>query len=202
MDAARYEEAFSDADGVIVAGKLPVPSGQIVACDPYFCASAAPFLRRVPPGDYLVQLKIVALAEWGARIALARVVFDDTKKASRVEAAVMEDTGDSFYFVDSGVGSFMDELTRSEFSKVLSEHYRLNPSGNYYHDVLAAEFRSNAFDSKDPHDLGRWNFHHLPNSGLGIAMFSAGLGDGSYGSFWGLSETGDVLTLTTDFNLL
>ena len=37
-----YDEAYADAEQVVRLGTLQVPTGRIVACDPYFCASEPP----------------------------------------------------------------------------------------------------------------------------------------------------------------
>ena len=35
-----------------------------------------------------------------------------------------------------------------------------------------------------------------------VVMFSAGLGEGSYASYFGIDDAGDICTLVTDFQLL
>src|SRR5262249_34882363 len=145
MDRPSYEAAFAGGVDVISVGRLHVPSGQLVACDPYFCASASPYIRRVRPGDYEVSLRQVMLSEWGPRIACARLLIDETNPLLHFERATTErDTGT--YVVESGVASFMDEFTRIRFASVLAEYYRANPRGNYYSDVLASEFEVNPID--------------------------------------------------------
>ena len=202
MKHLKYDKAFASRYEVITIGKLHVPSGRIVACDPYFCASAVPFSRQVSAGDYDVQLCKVDSREWGQRVALARILFTSSKKAVSFENALQEFTHSGGYFVDSGVGSFMDELTREAFAEVLAEYYRSHPNGNYYTDILAAEFKRSAHNSQDPDDTGRWNVHYLPTSKLNVAMFASGLGDGSFESFWGLDAGGNITSLVTDFGIL
>lgn len=202
MNHLSYEEAFNAAQQVINIGKLHLPSGKVAACDPFFCASAVPFSLKVSPGDYEVQLRSVDSPEWGQRIALARILFTPGKRAIAFEKALKEGTDSSGYFVDSGLGSFMDELTRQAFAEALAEFYRANPAGNYYDDVLAAEFKRNAADAQDPQDIGRWNLHYLPGSKLNVAMFATGLGDGFFESFWGRNEDGEITSLVTDFGIL
>ena len=136
------------------------------------------------------------------RIALARIVFAPGKKAMTLEKATMEFTDSNGYFVDSGIGSFMDELTSHALAEVFAEFYRTRPTGNYYTDVLAAEFKKNAISPHDPSDIGKWNLHYLPNSEMNVAMFASGLGDGFFESFWGLDEDGEVIYLVTDFKIL
>jgi hypothetical protein len=33
-------------------------------------------------------------------------------------------------------------------------------------------------------------------------MFQSGLGDGTYQSYWGLAESGEIVALITDFGLI
>lgn len=73
------EEAFASIHQVVTIGQLNLPSGRVVACDPYFCSSAVPFSLTVAPGTYEVQLYQINSQEWGQRIALARILFTDGK---------------------------------------------------------------------------------------------------------------------------
>jgi hypothetical protein len=106
------------------------------------------------------------------------------------------------FFVDSGIACYMDDVTRTAFAEVLTNYYRTNPTGNYYTDVLNAEFKASGSDADDPFDLGKWNLHRVPGTELNVAMFASGLGDGWYSSWWGLGESGDVVSLVTDFGLM
>jgi Protein of unknown function (DUF4241) len=201
MNNLIYEKAFASEEQVVTVGKLNLPSGKVVACDPYFCANAVPFSWTVPPGTYEVELCIINSQEWGQRIALARILV----KPGRVvafERAVKEFTDSNDYFVDSGTGSFIDELTCQALADVFTKYYRSNPQGNYYTDVLAAEFKMSAINPQDPNDIGKWNLHYLPDSASNVAMFASGLGDGFFGSFWGVDEDGEILSLVTDFKIL
>jgi hypothetical protein len=203
MRPPAYDAAFAIGQDVVTVGRLHLPSGRVVACDPYFCADATPFTREVPPGDYDVQVRRVDLEPWGPRIALARILFEPARPPVGYEAAVRDASDAGAYFVDSGTGSFMDEVTRQAFADVLAEYYGSGDrSANYYTDVLAAEFKRSAVDPDDPRDLGRWNMHRLPGSALNVAMFSTGLGDGSFESAWGVDGDGLVTSLVTDFRLL
>jgi hypothetical protein len=199
MAGTVYDDAFATAGDVASIGSLRIPTGKIVACDPYFCSTEPPFGRAVPPGDYEVQLRLVESDDWGLRVALARVVLSPDARTVDVEEAFRESTGSNAYLVDSGVGSFMDLRARDAFAEVLEEHYRQNPTGNYYTDVLAAELARNA---PAPDQPGKWVLHELPGADLNVAIFSSGLGDGSYQSFWGLDARGEPTSLVTDFGLL
>ena len=50
---------------------------------------------------------------------------------------------------------------------------------------------------------GPWEMHTLDeDSGLNIAMFYSGMGDGAYASYWGLDSRNEICCLVTDFGVL
>lgn len=196
----RYEKTFGPANRIIRIGSLHVPSGKLVACDPFFAGIAVPFSRQVTPGQYEAEIAVKDLVEWGPRNAMARLVIDPNGRARTFESANLELADSNRYPVESGLGCFMDEVTRQHFTERLAKFYQANSSGNYYDDVLAKAFKENA-DPADPFDEGSWNMHVLPDSPFNVAMFASGLGDGSYESFWVLGERDAVIALVTDFNL-
>lgn len=198
-----YDEAFrSPRCEVINPGKLNLPSGKVVVCDPFFSSLAAPFERAVSPGEYDVQLCRADSGVLGKRIALARIVVRPGARATVYEKAIMEQTNSNTSSVESGLASFMDESTRKEFVAVMARFYHESPDGNYYGEKLAAEFRKSAMYPDDPDDAGMWAVHYLPGSALNVVMFASGAGDGVYESFWGLSQEGEIVSLVTDFRIL
>jgi Protein of unknown function (DUF4241) len=196
------DKLFCSNGQIVSLGSLHLPSGRIVACDPFFAGIALPFARTAPPGDHEVQLCMVTLPSFGERVALARVLFQPGKQSIRYEEALKEYADSSRYYVEAGLGSFMDEVTRNKFAETMARFYQERPEGNYYTDVLAAEFKKSATRPDDPRDVGKWNMHVLPDSGMNVAMFASGLGDGAYSSYWGLDDAGQVVSLTTDFGVL
>jgi Protein of unknown function (DUF4241) len=197
-----YKRAFGPGSNIIKLGSIDAPTGRVVSCDPFFVESAIPFERKVAPGEYEVQLSLADLPDWGRRVAMARVLIRPHEDVHRFEQATMELTDSNRYFVDSGLGSFMDELTRQRFAELLASFYQARPEGNYYDDVLAAEFKRSAANPDDPQDVGSWNMHIIRDPPMRIAMFSSGLGDGAYESFWALGEKDEPLALVTDFGIL
>lgn len=196
-----FDEVFVSRCETISLGQLSLPSGRIVACDPFFAGVAAPFARSVSPGEYEVHLCRADAGEQGERIALARILFQADRVPSIYEPAVLELANTNRYAVESGLGTFMDELTRQEFVDVMAAYYRDEPSGNYYADRLASEFKESALDPDDPDDAGAWAVHRLPGTQMNIAMFASGLGDGLFESFWGLDAHGEPVLLVTDFRV-
>jgi hypothetical protein len=197
-----YQEAFEAKNEIVTLGAIHLPTGQIAACDPFFCADAIPFERHVEPGVYGVELRIVRSPGWGPRVACARIVFDRGGSVVQSEEAAIAPQCRNGYLVNSGLGSFMDESTRASFSCLLSDFYSSKPEGNYYTDVLAEELREQTSKSGYPGNSGNWAMHKLPDTNLDVAIFASGLGDGAYQSFWGLDQNGDPVFLLTDFRLL
>jgi hypothetical protein len=200
MVSSANPTVFSAPDNELVSiGKLHVSTGSIVACDPFACSSAVAFSRRIPPGEYEVRLHRVDLGAAGPRIASARLIIQPDAPIATLEAAAIEGNGPLDYFVDAGLGSFMDEAARAELARVIDEFYRAHPDGNYYTDILAAEFKRSALSPDDPGDIGDWTMHKFPGTAHNVAMFASGMGDGAYKSYWGLDSNGEIVALLTDF---
>jgi hypothetical protein len=190
------------ADGELVSlGTLPFPTGEIVAADPYRAADARPFARSVSPGDYALELGRINMDLFGPRVAFARLRLRPDLAVVRHEPATVGSAGRGTYAVDSGLGSFMDERARNDFLAAMALYYERVPDGNYQRDVLAAELKNSA-DRNEPDDPGAWAIHRPPETGSQIAVFSSGLGDGAYESFWGLDGSGEAVTLVTDFGIV
>jgi uncharacterized protein DUF4241 len=198
----RFDHLFAPGTDVITIGAIGLPSGRIVACDPYFCADAQPYARSVPPGEYPVQLRRVSSKSWGERIALARVLLQEGGEAERFEPAIRDSDEVGAFFVDAGVASFMDETTRASFARALSSYAVEHPDGNYYLDILQGELKRSATLPDDEYDLGLWAIHRVRGTTQDVAIFASGHGDGWYRSWWGISRHGDVVSLVTDFGLL
>lgn len=187
-----------DIQASVKIGEINLPTGAIVACDPFFCGIAIPFLHRVRNGKYPVFVDIVDLAGWGKRVTAAEILFDERISPEFYVKSMKQDDSNA-YFVDTGIGSFMDESTRLELVNVMEKFYSSHPDGNYYSDVIEAEFRNNATVKGERFADGLWVMYRLPNSELNVAMFTSGLGDGYYESFWGIAEENRIVSLITDF---
>ena len=188
---------------IVHLGRLYLPSGKIICSDP-FRTSEVSFLRQtVRAGNYDVNLCLVTLADWGRRVALASLTFEDREPAQWLIADYVVG-GEVFttFQVESGLACFMDLQTAELFEMVVAEYYRVNAEGNYYDDVLAAEF-SRHVPAGWSRKSGDWDLHHpLRNDSRNIAIFASGLGDGAYSAFWGITRDGQPAMLVVDFQLL
>jgi hypothetical protein len=114
----------------------------------------------------------------------------------------MPDGSRARHFVDSGLSSFMDEATRPRFAAALGAHARSAIDANYYWDVLEAGFRASADDPTDPEQAGDWCLHAFADdTAARVAMFSSGLGDGTYSTWWALDGLGGRIGLLTNFEV-
>ena len=198
----EYEGAFAPNADVTTIGKLGLPSGHLVACDPYFCAEARSFSRTVPPGNYEVQLQRSTSKEWGERIAFSRLVIQPHVAVASYELATRSPSDHGRIAIEAGVAAYMDDTARTAFASVLAHYSEQDPKKNYYIDVLQAEIKRSAVDPENEFDLGKWALHRVPGTQMHIAVFASGLGDGWYKSWWGLSGAGEVASLITDFGIL
>ncbi len=176
--------------------ELAVPTGEIVACDPFASPDAEAFARKVPAGSYPVVLSVAHFDDGDERVAAAMIKFGEGAPV-RWEMALVpgEDTtelaeGEIFgYAAESGNGCFMDEAA----ARALAE--RMGREEDYI-DAVLAEMDGNYVDT--------WACASVrPEAELpaNVVAFSAGVGDGMYASYFGLDEGGEVVCLVTDFSL-
>jgi hypothetical protein len=147
----------------------------------------------LPQGHYGVDLSVVDLGAWGTRVAFSAVKFSDQPVAHWQVAETTDPGGfTQFFGVDAGLGAYMDADTAKVFATVLQSFEAEHPSGNYYDDVLSRDLPPSAL----------WGEHQPSEaSPLKAVVFSSGLGDGLYFSYWGLDAAGQVAMLVTDFQL-
>jgi len=100
---------------------------------------------------------------------------------------------------NAGFACFMDEEARQSLVRIMRDFYASHPNGNYYTDIIEGELRTDLPGQSVQGNHGLWAMHQLPDSDLNVALFSSGLGDGWYHSYWGISEGDRIVTLITDF---
>ncbi|QMU71112.1 DUF4241 domain-containing protein [Streptacidiphilus sp. P02-A3a] len=191
--------------------ELSLPSGRIVACDPFTGLGAYggdPFTVTVPPGRYQVTASMLEITapedpesesdreldhepepeQPHRRVAAARLVISDQPVAVWEQAVVPEqDLGalgeDEFYGygVDAGTGCFVDAEA-------------VEPLGDFESDT---ETLMAAFEAVE------WSAGVVtltaPESGHNLVAFSSGWGDGVYPTWIGRTASGEVACLVTEF---
>ena len=157
-------------------GRLILPTGQLVACDPVTrLEEARPFERRVAPGTYAVRLG--ALEGDAAYVA----VLVGEGAVVHWEAARFSGADEDGFYVDASTAAFMDLAGVAAL--------RRRPSPDPFTRLLDAGYRER------PHavvDLG---------GGGNLVAFGTGT-DGRFSSYWGLDERGAPVVLVTDLGVL
>ena len=94
------------------------------------------------------------------------------------------------YGVDTGTGSFMD----MDGANALCRRYEMEDG--YFEDMIAA------LDKNYVHTRSWAHVKPDPSSPHLVYLFSSGVGDGFYASYWGFDENDILCCLSTDFNIL
>ena len=195
----------------VVLGRVLISSGRVVAGDVPMCFEmTAPFLRRVPPGEYEAVATIArphgrspadrpesgtGTMGYDPRVAYLGLLIADEKPVT-FEYAVMERLypngrqNDEFegFGVDVGPAGIMDAASLVQFSGELEDD---DLSGTFYEELKAR-----------PETLGKAALVTLPWSPpVRLACADSGWGDGEYRSYWGLNSAGDPVQLIVDFDL-
>lgn len=177
-------------------GQLILPTGGIVACDPFAFPETKPFPLNVPPGQYRVTLSVAHTPRHYQRVAYAMVSLSD-RPALRWKMALLpgQNTNtlepDQFfgYGVDAGTGCFMDASIASVLAQRMWNH-------DDWDKDLIMEMEKTRVPSWD------WlNATIDPETGANLIAFSSGWGDGAYPCYWGYDAEGNVVNLITDFCL-
>ncbi len=214
-DDFEFEYNLDDNMGLqelieIHVGDLTLPTGKIIAADPFFTYEQRPFKRSVLPDKYPVFIYMAEIDDEHHRIAYAKIKFR-SDEANKWILAITDDitkeelnelSEDEFFGfpVDSGLACFLDEETNNQLMQKIDALQELKPESNYYDEVLAEEFKAYSSKNKFSRELGDWNDHHPDkDSDNNIIMFSSGWGDGYYPAYWGLNENGDTVELVIDF---
>lgn len=194
----------------IHVGDVNLPSGKIIAADPFFTYDQRPFKRTVLPDKYPVYVYVTEIDEEHFRIAYAKIKFR-SKDASKWVLAITDDitkeemdelTDDEFFGfpVDSGLACFLDEETNATLNAKMDALQEKDPEANYYDEILADEFKAYSSKNKFSRELGDWNDHRPDReSDNNVIMFASGWGDGYYPAYWGLDENGETIELVIDF---
>ncbi|MFI2368808.1 DUF4241 domain-containing protein [Streptomyces sp. NPDC018833] len=195
----QEENGVTGTMSVAEAGELWLPTGRVVACDPFIslgCGEAEPFTAEVAPGRYRVECAVATLTRPDEepsdtphqRIAAARLVIKDMPPVAweiglQAGQDVKELSDDEFYGygVDAGTGCFYDASCDESFPECEGDEGPL----------------WDAFDADDAH-LGP-HIITAPGTGHTLVAFSSGWGDGAYPTWIGRGASGEVVCFVTDF---
>jgi hypothetical protein len=175
------------------AGAIVLPSGRIVACDPFTGISTRSYRRTVEPGAFPVFL---AIADYGhdRRVAAAMILFQEgTVPVSWEDARVQGEAGHAEGFiVDSGRACFRDvqiarRLAREAERGKLDRWHRMIRAGLDENHEPTWSWAGISLVSEGGHDM---------------VAFTTGLGDGSYCAHFGLDRDGEAVCLAADCGVL
>jgi hypothetical protein len=173
----RTDDQTVDTARTLYAGYLTLPTGRIVASDPFLDPWNEPFSARVPPGSYPVLLSMIR-----GDIALVMVAFGDNPPVTWQSAEPPA------FGVDSAAGCLMDQrVCRFLRKKAQADKYE-----RYYR-----RFR----DALDETDEAWANCCIDPTSGANVVLFRTWGGDGCFRSYFGYTASGALACLVTDMYL-
>lgn len=174
-------------------GDLSLPTGQLIACDPFVMLDAAPFKLHLPTGTFPVALTVAA-TDIDQRVAFGTLRLSQTIPATwdmmtvgNHDPSELKD-GEIFgYGVDSGTGCFMDLTAYHLLAQRMSE------KADFY-ETLIAEMEKTYKNT--------WSWLDLKLGAVNLIAFSSGYGDGVYASYVGLDASGEVAAIVTDFGIV
>ncbi|MET9884502.1 DUF4241 domain-containing protein [Streptomyces sp. NPDC006430] len=198
-----YEEGPTGVLSVADGGELWLPTGRVVACDPFVYlggGDTAPFTAEVAPGRYRVEVAVATLTqpeeepeEQSAatphrRVAAARLVVSDDAPTVSWELALKDGQdpaalgeGEFYgYGVDAGTGCFYDLAADGAFPDCEGDEGPL----------------WEAFEGAG-HAAGAYRVEG--EGGHSLVAFSSGWGDGAYPTWVGRDAEGAITCFVTDF---
>lgn len=194
-----HESGTAGVIHVTGGGTLDLPTGHVVACDPFVHLGSGdiePFTVTVDPGRYRVEAAVATLTRPDEppadhphlRVAAVRVVIRDEpavtwELALRPEQDPAELKDDEFFGhgVDAGTGCFYDASAENAF-----------PGTEEEEGPLWDAFENNGW-SAAPHLVTSLDGDHT------LAAFTSGWGDGFYPTWIGRTAGGEVTCFLTDF---
>ncbi|WP_297332995.1 DUF4241 domain-containing protein [Flavobacterium sp.] len=194
----------------IHVGDVNLPTGKIIAADPFFTHEQIAFSRTVEPDKYPVFIYVSEIDRLHHRIAYAKIKFRPEEATKWILALTddlteeeLNDLGDEEFYgfpVESGLACFLDAETNGQLIAKMDALQERDPEANYYDEVLAEEFREYSGKNNFSRELGDWNDHRPDKeSDNNVIMFASGWGDGYYPAYWGLDEEGNTIELVIDF---
>lgn len=190
-------------------GELQMPTGDLVACDPFNGLETEPFDTSFAPGGYSVILFAAELRD-EVVIAYAMLVVDSDDPVQWEVATIGEPSSSRFdvgsgdgYPVDSSLGSFMDAAT----AKALMDYsHAVLPDDDDYRRTVRRRVRRRL---ERGYGWANVNLKHdadvpVPESReeMNVVVFDAGYGPGLYSTHLGFNEDGDLARVVTDFDVL
>lgn len=180
----------------VAIGSISLPDGLLVACDPFVANdNETPFVQALPTGEHVVAVVRATVGENHGRNAAPILLVDSPGPIARWEMALRpgqdlsvltDPTGYYGYGVDAGTGSFASPAGQAAATAALAA------DGG----MLETPFSTAALESPINAVVSRPNPYD-PD----VAVFHSGWGDGSYPTWLGRDDEGQVILALTDFLL-
>jgi Protein of unknown function (DUF4241) len=196
-DGVEVQSAFGNATlRCHNIGDMVARSGQIVACDPFVDPQTAAFSVCLSPGRYPVVLSVAHFDDRDQRVAYAALKISDSKPCHWEMAhlpdqdiTALEENHIFCYGVDSGTGCFMDV----EAAHALNT--KMDADDNYFETLIGE------MEKTYVHTWSWANVEMDPVTKANVMMFSSGLGDGCYASYFAFDQGHHPVLLVTDFGV-
>jgi hypothetical protein len=178
------------------AGRVVLPTGAVVACDPLAFPETAPFATAIKPGEYPVVAWVADVTgEHGGDLercnaALQLVVTDEAVATWELaDEPVISPEGEARpgYPVDAGTGAFLDAaaaaiLSGWDFDRVDETFIPAHEPAGPVPYLIVVEVD--------------------PGTKANVVTVSSGYGDGVYSTWLGRTTAGDVACFVTDFQVV
>ena len=208
MDTTHLSQAFQaglkindfDSEEITLRhralGELVLPSGKVVACDPFVFPEIISFALQVPPGSYPVIACVADFSNSGdhrvayaiLRLSAQEPVRGEMATTPGQDTSTLEEGYIFGYPVDAGIGCFMDAETGAALEQ------KLAIDADYPQTLIPELFGGD--------DIPWLNLVLDPDTGANIIIFASGWGDGFYASYWGYAADNTIACLVTDFGVL
>ena len=182
------------------AGKINLPTGQIVACDPLIVNDMKSFKIIFPQGEFPV---LVHKERESNCIAYVEIIFSDSpisewKMATTEGQNIEELKGEEIfgYPVESGMGCFMDSETQESLNRL--ENRLFHRKGSEFMGIYEEFFHEHFFDENGAID--QFAFLKPDDEKPGnIFAFETGYGEGFYASYIGFGNDNQPVKIITEF---
>lgn len=182
------------------AGKIHLPTGKLVACDPLITRDMNAFLVQFPIGEFPV---LIHKERQSNCVAYVEVVFRN-EFVDYWEMALTEGqetrqlkAGEIFgYPVESGMGCLMDVKVQESLNRLEDRLYQRK--GADFKGIYEEFFHHHFFDENGAID----QFAYLKpadDDEAGLFAFETGYGEGFYASYIGFDQHQNPVKIVTEF---
>ncbi len=181
-------------------GKIYLPSGKLVACDPVITNDMQPFTTVFPKGDFAVLLHKERESNC---VAYAEIVFSSSEisdwQLATTEGQLVKDLAEGEVFgypVESGMGCFMDADTQNVLNELEQKLY--HNKGVDFMGIYEEFFHEHFFDENGAID--QYAFLKPSDNHPGtIFAFETGYGEGFYASYIAYDKNRVPVKIVTEF---